>query len=256
MIWGQDTYSVEYPVTEFYASKDKFMVKIGKSKFWEGGMHIDTTFNEVHIHGDIRYGKLCKLKYSIMGPFSIVKGMQCNHGIISMVHPANGILIRNGKTISIHGLGYMEKDWGNSFPNTYFWTQCIFKDVGRSSVMLSIADIPFTKKNRKTFTGCICHICHRKKEYRIATYYGCRVVKYDSDEIIITQGKKELRVNIISNNQGIVNQEKSYLRAPVQGTLERTIKENISARIRYRFYIKKICIFDITSGKASYEYVK
>ncbi len=256
IVWGQDTYSLEYPVSEFSASEEKFQVQVGKSKFGEGGFHIDTTLNGIDIQGDIRYGELCKPKYSIMGPFSILKGMQCNHGVISMVHTANGILFKNGKSISIHGLGYMEKDWGCSFPNTYFWTQCIFKDVGRSSIMVSIADIPITKKNKSNFTGCICHICHRKQDYRIATYYGCKIKKYEQDEIIIKQGSKELIINIFPNNLNKENKNISCLKAPIQGTLLRTIKESISTRIRYRFFIKHICIFDIVSEKASYEFVR
>ena len=57
----------------------------------------------------------------IMGPYTFVPFMECYHGIVSMDHTIMGNLILNQKHISFdHGRGYIEKDWGRSFPTAYF----------------------------------------------------------------------------------------------------------------------------------------
>ena len=46
--------------------------------------------------------------------------MECYHGIISMNHDILGSLKYNDEDISFNkGKGYMEKDWGHSFPKLY-----------------------------------------------------------------------------------------------------------------------------------------
>ncbi|MCA5964668.1 hypothetical protein LC724_36470 [Blautia sp. RD014234] len=59
-----------------------------------------------------------------------------------MHHSLRGGLTVNGRKISMTGgRGYIETDKGRSFPKSYLWTQCGYGE--RSSVMLSVADIPF-----------------------------------------------------------------------------------------------------------------
>ena len=52
-------------------------------------------------------------------------------------------------------MGYIEKDWGTSFPNKYFWLQCNDFATGNASIMISVAEIPFLGTK---FTGCICSV--------------------------------------------------------------------------------------------------
>ena len=43
--------------------------------------------------------------------------MECYHGIVSMDHTVNGLIeINNEKIDFSEGRGYIEKDWGRSFP--------------------------------------------------------------------------------------------------------------------------------------------
>ena len=52
-----------------------------------------------------------------MGPFSYLSFMECYHGILSMKHSLEGTLSWNGQLIDFtNGIGYLEKDWGSSFP--------------------------------------------------------------------------------------------------------------------------------------------
>ena len=59
-----------------------------------------------------------------MGWYSFVPFMECNHGIVSVNHDLYGEISVNGNVIDFNnGKGYIEKDWGVSFPEAWIWIQ-------------------------------------------------------------------------------------------------------------------------------------
>ena len=58
-----------------------------------------------------------------MGPFHYLPFLECNHAIISLRHHITGSLKVNNQKFQIIGDGYIEKDWGRSFPQDYLWLQ-------------------------------------------------------------------------------------------------------------------------------------
>ena len=50
--------------------------------------------------------------------------MECNHAILSMQNRIDGLVNVNHNKISFNNsIGYIEKDWGCSFPKSYIWCQ-------------------------------------------------------------------------------------------------------------------------------------
>ena len=124
---------------------------------------------ELTLTGSLSYGRFTPLRSDIMGPFRLLEGMECAHGVISMGHSLHGTLVLNGEMLDFsQGTGYIETDRGRSFPSTYLWAQSIWQDSG-TSLMLAVAAIPMGIGG---FTGCICVLCHDGREYRLATYRG------------------------------------------------------------------------------------
>lgn len=86
-----------------------------------------------------------------MGWFSFVPAMQCNHGVVSMLSSVGpgSVLEVDGRRIDFSGgTGYIEKDWGWSFPSTWVWHQSSeFPELQarghRLSVMFSLASVPW-----------------------------------------------------------------------------------------------------------------
>lgn len=111
--------------------------------------------------------------------------MECNHGVISMWHKVTGNIILNGEEFAFNDhMGYIEKDWGTSFPKKYFWLQCNDFKTDKASIMISIAEIPFLGTR---FTGCICSVYLKGREYRLATYHGVKLQKLTNREVVIEQ---------------------------------------------------------------------
>ncbi len=240
---------LEYPETQFQAALEQFRVRLGPSCFSDQGIVLNIDRDGVSLQGALRYGPFTAIRSDIMGPFSLFAGMQCSHGVISMGHLLEGILNLNGERIDFSGgIGYIETDRGQSFPNRYSWTQCVWDGPQNEngSLMLAIASIPLPVGS---FTGCICAILHRGREYRLATYQGARIVEWSPGGAIIRQGKYRLSVELLEG-------QSRPLRAPVEGGMRRTIRESLCAAVRYCFWNGKDILFQHMDRNASFEYAK
>ena len=102
------------------------------------------------IKGELQLSNLTPLKRTtlnpgIMGWYSFTPMMQCYHGIVSMHHLIDGDIEHDGKKWDYQkGVGYIEKDWGTSFPKCWFWSHCnTFDAQDKVSVFASVAHIPW-----------------------------------------------------------------------------------------------------------------
>ena len=134
--------------------------------------------NLPNLKGSLRFKNLNPWSSSwsspgIMGPFSFVPFMECYHGILSMDHNIEGSLEHNGKIISFdQGKGYMEKDWGHSFPEGYVWMQSNHFSKPGISVKASIAKIPWLGSS---FIGHIAGVLIDGELIEFTTYNGTRL---------------------------------------------------------------------------------
>lgn len=235
-----------YPIQSCKVRRKRFGVKIGENLFTDKGISVNIHTQELSIQGKIMYSDFQRIKGDIMGPFRFCPFMQCNHGILSMSHTLKGSLMINGEKIEFTGgTGYIETDWGDSFPDKYLWTQCNFGVGGKNSIMASVADIPFLGGK---FEGCICDIHYGGKEYKMATYYGARIMLCESGKLVLKQGNKTLSVTCLEERP-------NSLKAPIKGEMGRWIKESLACRVKYQFWIGKRPVFQVISSMASFEQV-
>ena len=246
VITDSNSYYIKYDYKDFSISKDKLTIKIKDNIFSENGITVNIINKDIVIKGKLNYKDITPIKYDIMGPFSLLSFMECNHGVISLHHKVNGTLkINNEELIIKNGSGYIEKDWGSSFPESYLWIQSNDFKNEKTSIMVSIADIPLSKFK---FKGCIAIVYYKGKEYRLATYNGVKIIGYNENGLIIKRGKYKLEIEIKENYP-------QKLLAPNSGEMIRTIYENISCRAIFKFYIKDIKLFELKSNNTSFEYV-
>lgn len=242
IITDSDAWNISLPYNELKINRHSFNIQTKNSYFGKYGMELNINEPNISINGSVSFGELLPIKYDIMGPFRYVPFMQCRHSIVSMMHTVNGkIKINDTDYVFDNSLGYIEGDKGYSFPKKYIWTQCFFEN---SSLMLSVASIPFGLFN---FTGIICVIMYNKKEYRLATYLGAKIIKITGNEVIIKQNDMLLEIRLIKRCA-------LPLLAPQKGNMIRTIHESASCVAYYRFTHKNQAVFEFVSDKASFEY--
>nr|WP_243108402.1 tocopherol cyclase family protein [Maliibacterium massiliense] len=241
VVTDEGAWNLTFDAAAFAASRHRFRVRVGDSLFCTNGARLDIDADGLRVTGLLHYDAFTPLAADIMGPFRFFS-MQCNHGVLSMAHALSGSLRLNGRKLDFTGgTGYIEKDWGRSFPKHYLWTQCCQQDT---SAMLSVADIPVLGGR---FTGCIAVVQAQGRQYRLASYRGARIARYDAGGAALRQGDMRLEATLLAGAP-------HALRAPQQGGMTRTIEESPACRVRYRFSVQERVVLDFTNARASFEY--
>lgn len=257
VITNTSSYYINYDINDFKFSFNPFFIKIGNNHFSEEGIHIDIkdSVQGLNIYGDIQYSdskniKTSSLRPNIMGPFSYVPFMECNHAILSMQNKVQGLInINRRKIIFKHGVGYIEKDWGCSFPKSYIWCQGNNFKNPSASFMLAIADIPF---KILSFKGIICVLIVDNQEFKFTTYNNTRIIKYQIEDglLNVTLKRGSYILNIKSRyDEGL------KLIAPVKGEMQRGILESITAVVTITLKKNNETIYSDTSVNCGLEIV-
>lgn len=258
VITNDSSYFVNYNINDFKFNSAPFYVEIGNNHFSKDKLHIDIkdAGQNLTVFGDIKYssGKNISTNFlnpNIMGPFSYILFMECNHAILNMKNRADGeININNNKIAFDNDTGYIEKDWGCSFPKSYIWCQGNNFQNSNASFMLSIADIPFKAFN---FRGIICDFLIDDNELKFTTYNNAKLINYNVDDksidILLKKGHYDLNIKS-EYSTGL------KLSAPVKGKMEKDILESISASITVTLKKNNTVIFSDTSKNCGLEIVQ
>lgn len=257
VITNELSYFINYDIEEFIFHSNPFYIKIKDNYFSmeELNINIKDDYQDINVYGKIRYLESKNINTNtispnIMGPFSYVPFMECNHAIISMKNEIEGSIIMDNKKIDLnHGIGYIEKDWGCSFPKKYLWCQANNFNKNKASFMFSVADIPFKLFE---FQGLICVLIINDTEYKFTTYNRSKLIEYqvNKDSIYVTIKKGDYYLNI-KLFKGVSHK----LSAPVKGKMNKDIFETISATINVSLRKGKNIIFSDESTNCGLEIV-
>lgn len=258
VITKDSSYFIEYNIEDFQFNIKPFYIKIGNNIFSKDCIYIDIydSLQNIKIKGSISYTDTKNIKTNminpnIMGPFSYIPYMECNHAILSMKNNANGRININGRKIEFdNGIGYIEKDWGCSFPKSYIWCQGNNFKKSNASFMISIAEIPF-KIFR--FQGIICALIIDNEEFKFTTYNNAKIVEYNINENSINLTLKKGRYYINIKSQYDVGRK---LSAPIKGKMSKDIYESISAEVTITLKKNNTIIFHDTSTNCGLEIVQ
>lgn len=232
-------------ITKQVITRDASYLLIGDDQIKimdEKNISLDIEEQGLTIKGVLRMGDPVPPKKDVMSIFRNFR-MQCKHNIYSLYHSLKGSLRINGKLVSFDGgRGYIEGDEGYAFPSSYFWYNSLFKD---STVTLAIAKVPF---GLFKFTGLLCVIRIKEKQYFLATYNGAKVKLANKRLLLIKKGKYSLMVNYEL-------QEGRPLAAPTEKGMDRLIKEELAIKSTYIFKKGKKILLQKSDEVSSMEYM-
>jgi hypothetical protein len=246
---------IKFNVSEFNPAKDVFKIKIGNNEFSETHVKLDIRTDDFTIKASLENSGLTPLKTnifspSIMGPFSYLPGMQCNHGIISLKHLVKGSIMINGADLDASNLtGYIEKDWGRAFPDSWLWLQASGIDNnGRDAAcMCSIAKIPY---GGMKFIGLIAVVSVGSRQYKFATYNFSRITRLEKNIVAIEIVLKRFRYKLHIHAESDIFTD---LIAPTDTGMDRIIKESLSAGISYSLMHDSSIISEFTGNHGGLE---
>ncbi|HOO99391.1 MAG TPA: tocopherol cyclase family protein [Bacteroidales bacterium] len=199
---------------------------------------------------EVFQGSLRRKNY-FEGWYSFVPFMECNHGVVSVNHDLTGRISLNDNVIEFDGgKGYIEKDWGVSFPEAWIWVQSNNFSRNDASFMLSIAKIPWIGRY---FIGFLSYLYLDKQFYLFNTYNKSTFTDIQNKEealhITLKSKTYNLRLRIIKNSF-------CDLQAPVSGEMSRRIKESIDSEIELQLLdLKGNTVFQDTGKKVGLEII-
>ena len=107
IITNNESYFVNYNIDDFKFNYNPFYIQIKNNIFSKEKIHIDITDKSQHlkIDGSVEYTNskninTNKFNPNIMGPFSYIPFMECNHAILSMKNTVNGSIRINDNIIN------------------------------------------------------------------------------------------------------------------------------------------------------------
>lgn len=226
----------DFPIEDFAFSKKNFAIRIGNNYFSSDSIVLNIQNDTSSIEGKIYMTDQVKLtknnakkkRLAIMGWYRFVPFMQCYHGVVSIDHNLHGTLKINDKSHHFNnGLGYIEKDWGESMPSSWIWIQSNNFSTEKTSFMLSVATIPWLGSS---FTGFLGFYLKDSTIQRFGTYSRAQlqIETFDPDsdtlKIKIYDKKYSYRIEAYRSNSGI-------LKAPIKGSMDRRIAESVDATL-------------------------
>jgi tocopherol cyclase len=218
-----------YEISEFSFSPDNAEFKIGNSYFSPAKIDINIDDSTNSIKGSLNFEGLTPWPVKLFSPgamgwYAFVPGMECYHGVISFDHLIEGRLDLNGKMLDFSGgRGYIEKDWGRSFPKYHIWIQTNHFEKQGTSLMVSIANVPWLGSS---FDGFIAGLWHAGRLYPFATYTGAKItsIHYHENNLLIQIRSKKYRLELdLSYLKG------AELKTPILGEMQGRLSESLSA---------------------------
>jgi len=243
-----------YLPEEIHFNDKTFEIHLGRSFFSDKEIKLDLENDEHHISGNIQYSDVNRLpkhilRPGIMGWYSFVPGMECNHGVLSTGHCLEGkITVNRQVTDYSGGRGYIEKDWGTSFPESWIWLQCNNFSGEDVSVMISVAKIPW---RGSWFMGFISFLRIGKRTKIFATYNGAKIIKLkriddNSTEIILAKAPVLMTATVTKKGSGT-------LKAPSMGLMDSIIKESLNSEVALELKSGNKILFSGKGMRAGYE---
>lgn len=238
---GHATYH-RYPPEAFHAEPGNFDVRIGSNRFRLDHIDLDIDDEQRCIKGTLNFGvgegwPVSVTSPGVMGWFGWVPIMECYHGVLRFDHLITGNMSVNGEVLDFSGgRGYIEKDWGKSFPAGWVWMQTNHFSQPGISFSASIAIVP---SPLGWFPGFLAGIRMNGSFYRFATYTGAKVIKLEvSDHSVLwvmQDGNQRLEVYGIRG-------ESTMLPGPTRLEMGARVPETLKSSIQ-------LCLTDLNTGK-------
>ena len=263
-----------FPFEKFSAASDAFLVTIDgeKNRFSSDELivqlqredHADDDASESFqmnftLSSHLSIPDLSWIAPGTMGPYSWIPTMQCSHHVQSLRHDFQGSLrINDREYTNVSGRGYIEKDWGHSFPSMWIWGQANYwKDLpstSTASLFFSFALIPWYFKLQ--FPGFLVVFEHNRVFYRFNTYLQSILhdlavntttneVSFDVYDLLF-----EHKLHVSTHSKSLANLDGAMLYGPRGEGMVKFVKEILDRNLIFDVRLSKLTV-DSTKANAA-----
>lgn len=237
---GKVTYH-RYPASAFQTLAGEFDLRIGPNRFTRHSLELHIADEQRTVEGTVNMGvgqgwPVTLASPGVMGWFGWVPVMECYHGILSFDHMLDGGLTVDGERLDFSGgHGYIEKDWGQSFPGGWVWMQTNHFEIPGVSFSASVAITPFMGS---WFPGFLAGLWMNGEFFRFATYTGAKTEQLDisEDHVLWVVADGTHRLEITAARAGA-----SILPGPTRDNMNMRVPETLQAEI-------EVCLKPVRGG--------
>lgn len=221
----------EFPAADFRPAEDHFALQLGDNFFSSDQVRLALP----DFSGSLQFQNRSPWPRrwgapGIMGWYSFVPFMETYHDVLSMNHELVGSLHVKNQAIDFSGgRGYLEKDWGRSFPSSWIWIQSNhLNHPAPASLFFSVARVPWLGSH---FVGFICGFLINGQLHQMATYSGAKLkIKLVDRQIHLHLSDKQRQLQVIGTpGPG------AALVSPISGQMRGKVNESLQATLHLTF---------------------
>lgn len=224
LVPGHEVIHIDFHRDEIALSKRKHEVKLGRNYFSSNRIHIEYKLVELDLEIIPQTKKA--LKQNSMGNFYLVPGLPCYHSVLQINSSVKGIVKINNELIHIaRSSGYLEKNWGTSFPEKYFWMHAQDPINSTNQVLFSQAEMRW---RNKTFIKHVGFIQLNGKSFDLRKirrkHLVCNV--YNSNQLELSIGPIDTTFNF-----DLSEANNTSFNSPCNGKMSNKIIHNIDVPV-------------------------
>lgn len=213
---NQQTLMMYFNKNEILCDSNQHVIRMGAHVLTTHKIDINT--NEIGIQLDLTNNQPIRTFKNSMGYNYVIPNLPCYHAILNKSHTISGE-IRAGDTSFVmdKDMGYLEKNWGTSFPDNYIWLHAVDPTNTEVNLLFSQAEIKWMGSTFLRHLGYLnfeneCIDFRQFKNSEVSSSFG----SYEKQLIRFSSKLIELEISIVLGGQVL-------FKGPEDGALRRDI---------------------------------
>jgi tocopherol cyclase len=218
----QEPILMHFPKDEVFCDSAQHLVHIGKHILSSKQIVINT--EEMGINLSLMDNEPIQTFSNSMGYNYVIPNLPCYHSVLNKAHAVSGEISNKHTHYSlVNEMGYLEKNWGTSFPEKYIWLHAVDPKDSEVSLLFSQAEIVWFGRK---FTRHVGHLHYDGKVLDLRKLKKCVVsistISSQNQLIRISSTSIQLELSIALD-------QKILFKGPQDGILSREIVHHTDA---------------------------
>jgi len=212
---------------EISCDSEQHIVRMGENLLTTEIIQINT--KDLTIQLKLMNNQVKRTFKNSMGYSYFLPNLPCYHSVLNTGHQVTGeIQQKDIRYVLNNDRGYLEKNWGTSFPESYIWLHAVDPHDSKVSMLFSLAEIKWIGKKFIKHVGHF-HYDNKQIDLRSLMNFVFSNPKSSKDKYEIRMISKTIQLDIL-----IVFGDKVLLKGPQEGVLSSDIIHYIDADIHIR----------------------
>jgi hypothetical protein len=215
-----------------YFPKNEVSCNIEQHIFRMGNNLLTTELIRIDIHGlridlNLKNTQPFRSFKNSMGYTYFIPHLPCYHSVLTKIQNVSGEIQHNGVRYNLNNeMGYLEKNWGTTFPESYFWVHAIDPNNPAISLLFSRAKIVWLGKTYIKHVGYLCFDGQQIELRELKNFSVCNSNIGPENRII------QIRSASAQLDLALEYGREVLFKGPKDGALSRVIRHQTDASIK------------------------